>query len=202
MVTDSVQGSGNCIWGIEMMDSPPSQNPTATHHFAKDSTTGFICTLKEPFHEKLLGLVNHRFSDVVEQQGIRFENLIDIYRLKMLSKGETKEGHSIEECWALKNKVQDLIVGGELTFVSTTSGKSIPIIGKSQGSPPSRTSLNIHPRKVTTSKSLLGYQLTRMIEKSISIPQPLHIAAVSLIPPSYTLNNYSEGPIVTKKNAP
>ncbi|KAL3537420.1 hypothetical protein ACH5RR_000786 [Cinchona calisaya] len=54
------------------------------------------------------------------------------------------EARPTEECWALKNKVQDLLKGGELIFVSTTSGRSIPIVVKYRGSLPSSTPLNTH----------------------------------------------------------
>ncbi|KAL3529947.1 hypothetical protein ACH5RR_009269 [Cinchona calisaya] len=56
---------------------------------------GFIRTIEELFHEKLLGFVNHRFFEVVEQgemieQGINYGNFADVSVPKVLWKGETK----------------------------------------------------------------------------------------------------------------
>ncbi|KAL3522480.1 hypothetical protein ACH5RR_015314 [Cinchona calisaya] len=62
----------------------------------REMVKAFIHTLEEPFHEKLSGLVNHRFSEVVEQgemleQRIKSGKFADISIPKMLSKGETKD---------------------------------------------------------------------------------------------------------------
>ncbi|KAL3519953.1 hypothetical protein ACH5RR_018102 [Cinchona calisaya] len=73
------------------------------------------------------------------------------------------EDHPTEKCWALKNKLQDLIGGDRLIFVNTTSGQPMPVVVKSQGSLLSRTSLNTYTKK-GTNRFVAGYQLAGMIE--------------------------------------
>ncbi|KAL3510259.1 hypothetical protein ACH5RR_029660 [Cinchona calisaya] len=55
----------------------------------REMVKSFIRALEEPFHEKLSGLVNHHFSDVVEQ------------------------GHAIDNYHALRHEIQDLIDKGK-----------------------------------------------------------------------------------------
>ncbi|KAL3534787.1 hypothetical protein ACH5RR_003248 [Cinchona calisaya] len=105
----------------------------------REMVKAFIRTLEEPFHEKLLGLVIHRFSEVVEQgemleQRIKSGKFDDISIPKVLSKGETKGkekkdkgGHATENCHALHHEIQDLIGNGEF----------IPLIGVEQVYDPS-----------------------------------------------------------------
>ncbi|KAL3502735.1 hypothetical protein ACH5RR_037184 [Cinchona calisaya] len=55
----------------------------------REMVKAFIRALEEPFDEKLLGLVNHRFCKVV------------------------KQGHATDNCHALRHEIQDLIDNGE-----------------------------------------------------------------------------------------
>ncbi|KAL3513367.1 hypothetical protein ACH5RR_026084 [Cinchona calisaya] len=61
----------------------------------REMVKAFIRTLEELFHERLLGLVNHRFSKVVEQgemieQDIKSGKFTVVSKLKVLAKRKTK----------------------------------------------------------------------------------------------------------------
>ncbi|KAL3506868.1 hypothetical protein ACH5RR_032250 [Cinchona calisaya] len=104
----------------------------------REMVNAFIRTLEEPFHKKLLGFVNHRFSDVAKQgemleQRMKSGKFANISVPKVLSKGETKgkekkdKGRATDNCHALRYEIQDLIENGEF----------IPLIDVKQAYDPS-----------------------------------------------------------------